>query len=201
METLTPTEVAKILKRHPFSVTHLARQKKLPAFKVGGCRRTGSSRGSAVLRTETRNGLGRRAERSGGGPMKLLFVCTENACRSQMAEGFARDYGKGTVEVWSAGSSPRGSVDPDAIVVMQEKGSDLSRQISKGLSQLPNVTWDIVVTMGCADACPTLPARHVLSWNIQDPKGQPTEVYRKVRDSVEDAVKALLLYLPALKET
>ncbi|MBI3330579.1 MAG: arsenate reductase ArsC [Candidatus Omnitrophica bacterium] len=104
----------------------------------------------------------------------LLFVCVENACRSQIAEAFARHYGKGRV------------------AVMRERGIDLSRHRSKGLADLPPVTWDAIVTMGCGDACPNVPAKHRLDWQIPDPARQPPEVYRQVRDAIDGAVKMLL---------
>jgi len=130
----------------------------------------------------------------------ILFVCRENACRSQMAEGFARFYGKDTIEVWSAGSTPRGAVDPGVVTVMQEEGVELHDQRSKGLAQLPHMTWDIVVSMGCGEQCPAIPSRHRFEWNIPDPKGQPLERYRSVRDMIKDSVKNLLVHLSDLVE-
>ena len=124
--------------------------------------------------------------------MKLLFVCGENACRSQMAEAFARHHGGGRVEAYSAGSKPRGSVDETATVVMREKGVPLSGHTSKGLSVLPSVEWDALITMGCGDACPTLPAKRRIDWNIPDPARQPIEFYRRVRDTIDAAVTQLL---------
>lgn len=131
-------------------------------------------------------------------PPTILFVCRENACRSQMAEGFARFYGKETVETWSAGSTPRGAINEGAVAVMQEDGIQLADQRSKGLDRLPRRTWDVVVTMGCGDACPSLSARHRFDWDIPDPKGQSPEQYRKVREMIRDAVKALLTQVPEL---
>ena len=125
-------------------------------------------------------------------PRKFLFVCVENACRSQMAEAFARRDGHGRLEAHSAGSRPRGQVDPTAITVMREKGLDLRAHASKGLSELPQTRWDVVVTMGCGDACPPLPARTRIDWQILDPARQPLEVYRQVRDAIEEEVKALI---------
>jgi len=125
-------------------------------------------------------------------PKRILFVCVENACRSQIAEAFARHYGKGRVAAFSAGSRPRGQVDAGAVAVMRERGLDLSRQNSKGLTELPSVTWDAVVTMGCGDACPNVPAKHRLDWQVPDPARQPPEVYRQVRDVIDGAVKMLL---------
>lgn len=125
-------------------------------------------------------------------PIRILFVCVENACRSQIAEAFARRDGGGWVEAFSAGSRPRGQVDPTAVAVMQEQGLDLRQQTSKGLSDLPRITWDVVVGMGCGDECAVVPAKRHVSWAIPDPARQPVEVYRQVRDVIEEGVKRLL---------
>ena len=91
---------------------------------------------------------------------RVLFVCVENSCRSQMAEGFARALGAGKVSAFSAGSRPSGRVHPAAVRSMRERGIDLAEHVSKRLEDLPQgVTWDFLVTMGCGDACPHLPAR------------------------------------------
>lgn len=122
----------------------------------------------------------------------LLFVCVENSCRSQMAEAFARVYGSDRVEVYSAGSRPSGVVDPRAVESMKEIGFDLSRHSSKSLDELPDVVWDAVVTMGCGDECPLIPARSREDWQIPDPKGLPPDEFRRVRDEIETQIKALL---------
>ena len=130
-------------------------------------------------------------------PLRVLFVCVENACRSQIAEAFARQHGQDRIAAYSAGSRPRGQVDAQATAVMKEQGLDLSLQASKGLSDLPQVTWDAIVTMGCGDACPTLPAKRRLDWQIPDPARQPLEVYRQVRDTIDASVKRLVEQLTA----
>jgi protein-tyrosine-phosphatase len=122
----------------------------------------------------------------------LLFVCVENSCRSQMAEGFARTLGAGRIAAWSAGSRPSGTVNPRALAFMRERGIDLGTQASKGLDALPDVSWDAVVTMGCGDACPHLPARARIDWDLPDPKALPDEEFRKVRDRIEALVRALV---------
>ena len=127
------------------------------------------------------------------GTPTLLFVCIENSCRSQMAEGFARRLGHGRVAVHSAGSRPSGQVNPRAIQFMEEKGIDLTVQISKGLEDLPKVPWDYLVTMGCGDACPFLPARHRVDWDLQDPKHMDDAGFRAVRDRIEALVKGLIV--------
>lgn len=121
-----------------------------------------------------------------------LFVCVENSCRSQMAEGFARALGGDSVDAWSAGSRPSGKVNERAISFMKERGIDIEPHRSKALTDLPAVRWDCIVTMGCGDACPSLPARKRLDWNLPDPKNLPDDGFRKVRDDIEARVKDLL---------
>ncbi len=126
------------------------------------------------------------------GSPSLLFVCIENSNRSQMAEGFARTLGRGRVTAFSAGSRPSGAVNPRAIQFMKEKSIDLTVQLSKGLDDLPKVKWDYIVTMGCGDACPSLPARHRVDWDLQDPKHLDDAGFRAVRDRIEALVKDLI---------
>jgi len=122
----------------------------------------------------------------------LLFVCIQNSCRSQMAEGFARELARGRVTAMSAGSRPSGEVDARAIRFMAEKGIELNAQRSKGLDDLPGLHWDYVVTMGCGDACPHLPARNRLDWDLPDPKHLDDDGFRAVRDRIEVLVKDLI---------
>ncbi len=123
----------------------------------------------------------------------VLFVCVENSCRSQMADGFARARGGGLIAAYSAGSRPSGRVDPRAIAFMRERGIELAQQASKGLGDLPpGVRWDFLVTMGCADACPHLPAKNRLDWALPDPKLLPDDDFRRVRDRIESLVGDLL---------
>ena len=89
----------------------------------------------------------------------ILFVCVENSFRSQIAEAFARIHGKGIVEAYSAGSRPSGRVHPKAIETMQELGYDLTRHASKSLSEIPDIEYDVAVTMGCGDECPMVRAK------------------------------------------
>ncbi len=124
--------------------------------------------------------------------MNVLFVCVENSCRSQMAEGFARSLGGDRVAAYSAGSRPSGRVNPRAIHFMAEAGVDLAPHRSKGLDDLPAVTWDRVVTMGCGDACPHLTARQRLDWALPDPKDLDDDGFRAVRDRIEALVRELL---------
>jgi protein-tyrosine-phosphatase len=124
--------------------------------------------------------------------LHILFVCIENSCRSQMAEGFARAIGNGHVSAYSGGSRPSGHVNERAIAFMQEKGIDISSQRSRGIESLPPLAWDYIVTMGCGDACPTLPARHRLDWDIPDPKHVDDAGFREVRDRIEREVRDLI---------
>ncbi|HTN42276.1 MAG TPA: arsenate reductase ArsC [Nitrospiria bacterium] len=123
---------------------------------------------------------------------RLLFVCVENSCRSQMAEAFARLHGKGNLEIYSAGSRPSGKVNPMAIESMREVGYDLSRHESKSLAEIPAVEYDFVATMGCGDECPWVRAKQREDWNIQDPKDLPPEQFRKIRNEIEKKVKEVL---------
>lgn len=123
----------------------------------------------------------------------LLFVCVENSCRSQMAEGFARALGGAGIAAFSAGSRPSGQVNPRAAQFMRERGIELATHHSKGLEQLPAGTlWDYVVTMGCGDACPALPARQRRDWDLPDPKQLSDEQFRAVRDRIQELVEALI---------
>jgi len=123
---------------------------------------------------------------------KIVFVCVENARRSQMAQGFAEAFGQGNIEVYSAGSSPSSQIDPLVIEVMKEKGIDLSGKRPKSLNELPPVEMDYLVTMGCEETCPAVLAKKIIEWEIPDPKGQSIDVFRQVRDSIEEKVRDLL---------
>lgn len=123
---------------------------------------------------------------------KVLFVCVENSCRSQMAEGFARMHGTGIVEAYSSGSRPSGIVNVKAVASMKEVGYDLSGHSSKGLDEIADVEYDYAVTMGCGDECPTVMARQREDWGMPDPKNMPPEAFAGVRDLIESKVKELL---------
>jgi arsenate reductase len=109
-----------------------------------------------------------------------------------MAEAFARFYSKDKIKAYSAGSKPAGKVDKLAIQVMKEKGIDISHQKSKGFEELPYKRFDIVVSMGCGEQCPWIPANKRIEWDIPDPKGKLIEYFRKVRDEIEKEVITLL---------
>ena len=123
---------------------------------------------------------------------RVLFVCVENANRSQMAEAFARILGGDSIEAYSAGSKPSGKVNPKAIEAMRELGYDLSVHGSKSLDELPDVSFDFVATMGCGDACPMVRARQRADWSIPDPKDLLADEFRVVRDLIRDKVQGSL---------
>jgi len=126
------------------------------------------------------------------GKRKIVFVCVENARRSQMAESFAKAFGQEIVEAYSAGSRPASQIDPLVVEVMKEKGIDLSRRRPKGLNDLPPIEMDYLVTMGCEETCPAVSAKKIIEWQIPDPKGKPIDEVRRIRDLLEVKVKGLL---------
>jgi len=122
---------------------------------------------------------------------QVLFVCVENAGRSQMAEALARLRAGDVIDPHSAGSKPSGRINPDAIAAMQEVGYDLAAHKSKSLDEIPEVEYDAVVTMGCGDACPFVRAGQRFDWNIPDPKGKSLEEVRQIRDFIDSKVREL----------
>ena len=126
-------------------------------------------------------------------PKKLLFVCIENSNRSQMAEAFANLIGGDGVEAYSSGSSPSGKINPKAIRSMHELGYDLGSHHSKSLDEVKGLApFDVVVTMGCGDACPWMPAKKFVDWEIPDPRDMDEPAFRKVRDMIAEKVRVLL---------
>lgn len=124
---------------------------------------------------------------------KLLFVCVENSNRSQMSQAFAKMLGGENMEAYSAGSKPSGIVNPKAIAAMRELGYDLGKHESKSLKDVEQFApFDAVVTMGCGDACPWMPAKKFIDWEIPDPKNMESPEFNKVRDLIRDKVKELL---------
>ncbi len=122
----------------------------------------------------------------------FLFVCIENSNRSQMAQAFAKIWGGETVEAYSAGSKPSGKINPKAIAAMAELGYDLQTHQSKSLDDIPPITFDYVITMGCGDACPWVPAKHRLDWQIPDPREMEPSAFNKIRDLISEKVKGLI---------
>lgn len=129
-------------------------------------------------------------------PKKILFVCIENSNRSQMSQAFAKMLGGSTVKAFSAGSQPSGRVNQKAIVAMKELGYDLKTHRSKSLEQVKEFApFDVVVTMGCGDACPWMPAKQFIDWEIPDPREMKEEQFNEVRDLIKEKVKDLLAML------
>ena len=130
---------------------------------------------------------------------RVLFVCTENANRSQMAEAFARIYGPDVVEAFSAGSAPGSGVNPRAVRAMAELGYDLGAHHSKGLDEVPPGPYDCVITMGCGDACPWVPAERRADWDLADPRDLEPEAFNLIRDEIGRRVRALVEELAGVR--
>ena len=128
---------------------------------------------------------------------KVLFVCVHNAGRSQMAAGFMEDLADGKIEVLSAGSAPKESINPIAVQAMAEKGIDIANRKPKILSTEPVQASDVVITMGCGDACPFFPGKRYEDWVLEDPAGKSIEEVRLIRDEIENRVKSLVSELLA----
>jgi len=122
---------------------------------------------------------------------RVLFVCIENSCRSQMAEAFVHLYAPDSIRAYSAGSRPSGRVDSKAVAVMAELGYNLKLHYSKSLKDVPQVKYDYVITMGCGDECPFIPAEHHEDWDLPDPKTLPMDEFRQVRDQIGERVQEL----------
>ena len=122
----------------------------------------------------------------------VLFVCIHNAGRSQMAAGFMRTLGADRVEVLSAGSAPKDSINPIAVQAMQEIGIDISNNTPKILTPEAVQESDAVITMGCGDACPFYPGKRYEDWVLDDPAGQGIESVRVIRDDIKKRVEQLL---------
>jgi arsenate reductase len=132
----------------------------------------------------------------------ILFVCVENAGRSQMAEGFFRKYASEGYEPLSAGTRPISQINPLAIQVMNEIGLDISKQKSKDLTEDMMRNSDKIINMGCMDKnfCPTLFIPKVVDWGIEDPKDKPIEQVRKIRDEIERRTKELAADISVAEE-
>ncbi|MFI1617323.1 arsenate reductase ArsC [Streptomyces lydicus] len=122
----------------------------------------------------------------------VLFVCVHNAGRSQMAAAFLTHLGGDQVEVRSAGSAPADTVNPAVVEAMAEVGIDLSAQTPKILTTEAVHASDVVITMGCGDACPIFPGKQYLDWKLDDPAGQGVEAVRPIRDEIERRIHGLL---------
>lgn len=122
----------------------------------------------------------------------IMFVCVHNAGRSQMAAGFMRELGGDRVEVLSAGSAPKDSINPIAVEAMAEVGIDIANQQPKVLTPEAVQQSDVVITMGCGDACPYYPGKRYEDWKLDDPAGQGIERVRVIRDEIKVKVEELL---------
>ena len=127
----------------------------------------------------------------------VLFLCTHNAGRSQMAAAWLAREAAGRVEVTSAGSQPAAELNPAVVAAMKEVGLDISREFPKPLTGDKVAVADVVVTMGCGDACPVYPGKRYLDWSLPDPAGLPLEAVRPIRDEIRQRVLALLADLTA----
>ena len=122
----------------------------------------------------------------------VLFLCTHNAGRSQMAAGFMRTLGAGKVRVFSGGSEPASQVNPAAIEVMNELGIDIAHYVPQKWSMELLHEVDVVVTMGCGDACPYIPGKRYVDWPLVDPAGRGADAVRPIRDEIKLLVEQLL---------
>jgi arsenate reductase len=122
----------------------------------------------------------------------VLFVCVHNAGRSQMAAAFLTHLSNGDVEVRSAGSAPADSINPAVVEAMKEIGIDISHEVPKVLTTEAVIESDVVITMGCGDACPFFPGKRYLDWKLNDPAGQGVASVRPIRDEIKALVEGLI---------
>ncbi len=123
---------------------------------------------------------------------EVLFVCVHNAGRSQMAAALLERHAEGRVRVRSAGSAPADELNPAVVAAMAELGIDLSGRRPTGLREDAVRDADVVITMGCGDACPVFPGKRYLDWELADPAGLPLEQVRPIRDEIDNRVRGLL---------
>lgn len=125
----------------------------------------------------------------------VLFVCVHNAGRSQMAAGFLCQLAGGSIEVLSAGSLPADRINPVAVEAMREVGIDIAAQRPKVLTDAAVQQSDVVITMGCGDACPFYPGTRYEDWQLEDPAGQGIEAVRGIRDEIQRRIESLIASL------
>ncbi len=145
---------------------------------------------SAQQRSATTMGRGGRGE--SGAPIDVLFVCVQNAGRSQLAAAIMRHLGGDRVRVRTAGSAPIDAIRPAVVTALDEIGVPLGGEFPKPLTDDVVRAADVVVTMGCGDACPVYPGRRYLDWAVDDPAGQPLDTVRRIRDDIDARVRILL---------
>ena len=133
---------------------------------------------------------------------QVLFVCVHNAGRSQMAAGLLHHHAAGAVVVRSAGSAPAETINPAAVEAMREIGIDIGQEFPRPLTTDAVQAADVVITMGCGDACPVYPGKRYLDWALDDPAGQDLDTVRRIRDEIDEKVRRLLRELrqPAQRE-
>jgi arsenate reductase len=131
---------------------------------------------------------------------EVLFVCVHNAGRSQMASGLLRLRSNGRIHVRSAGSAPGEEINPAVIEAMQEVGVDMSDEFPKPLTDEFVRAADVVITMGCSDACPIYPGKRYEDWDLDDPAGQDVEAVRVIRDEIDERVQQLMAELLPLEQ-
>lgn len=187
---------AETVERYVFeSYTALARTAKISAYLPATTEHFANDRLAALAKSK------------GAGVSEVpevLFVCVQNAGRSQMAAALLTVEAKGRIHVRSAGSLPAAELDPNVVTVMSEMGLDLSRNYPKPLTDDVVRASDVVITMGCGDSCPIYPGKRYEDWDLPDPAGQPLDTVRDIRDQIHDRVKTFVASLPAVsleKET
>ena len=141
------------------------------------------------------------ASPAAAGRPAVLFLCVHNAGRSQMAAGWLRHLGGDAVDVYSGGSDPGASTNPSAIAAMAEMGIDIASELPKAWTDEVARAADVIVTMGCGDACPFYPGKRYEDWELDDPAGQPIDVVRAIRDEIEARVRALIASLDLPDQT
>jgi arsenate reductase (thioredoxin) len=134
------------------------------------------------------------AERTHDKPA-IVFLCVQNAGRSQMAAGFAKHIGGDDVDIYSGGSDPADAINPVVVEAMREKGIDIAGEVPKAWTDEVIRAADVIVTMGCGDSCPVLPGKRYLDWEVADPAGLPIEAVRPIRDDIGKRVRELVTEL------
>jgi arsenate reductase len=165
------------------SYRQMAQKAKIKDWLVAFAEKLAKERLDALLRSEDRSAKRLPA---------VLFLCTHNAGRSQMALGWFMHLGQDRVVAWSGGSEPETDLNKVAVEAMAEVGIDISDGFPKPWTVEVLEAADVVVTMGCGDACPLVPGKHYEDWDVADPADQPLEVVRPIRDNIEGRVRELL---------
>jgi arsenate reductase len=183
---------AETVERYVFeSYTALARTAKISTYLPATTEHFANDRLAALAKSKAVD----------SGEPEVLFVCVQNAGRSQMAAALLTVEAKGRIHVRSAGSLPAAELDPAVVAVMSEMGLDLTRNYPKPLTDDVVRASDVVITMGCGDSCPIYPGKRYEDWELPDPDGQPLETVRGIRDLIHERVKALAASLSTVSTT